>query len=278
MVKVEKYKNKGDSTIMFRSLRDLFSYDIQATDGKIGKVRDLYFDEEEWETRYLVIDTGSWILGKEVLVIPDALGQPNWAKESLPVELTRKQVKESPDVSTVLPISRKHQIALHTYYNWRPYWAPVTPLSTSTMTTTATITQNEKRLQDEKKKAIERLFQHDSALRSAKEVIGYTTNGEDGELGQIDDIILDIETWKLVYFVLDTSSWLAKGKKTLIAISWINRISYHDQEVQLDLSQNIIEDSPPFDPNTPINRSFEEVLYDYHGRPYVWAEKSIGNE
>jgi len=262
---------------MFRSLRNLFGYEIQATDGKIGKVKDLYFDEEEWETRYLVIDTGPWILGKEVLLIPDALGQPNWVGESIPVKLTQKQVKESPDVSTVLPIARKHQIALHTYYNWRPYWSPVTPITTSTMATATTIAQNDTRLQDEKKEAIERLFQHDSSLRSAKEVIGYTTNGQDGELGKIDDIILDIESWKLVYFVLDTSSWLVEGKKTLIAIPWINSISYHDQEVQLDLNQTIIEDSPPYDPETPINRSYEEVLYDYHGRPYVWVEKSKVN-
>jgi sporulation protein YlmC with PRC-barrel domain len=263
---------------MFRSLKELFGYDIQAKDGKIGKVRDLYFDEAEWETRYLVIDTGPWILGKEVLLIPDALGQPNWAKESLPVDLTREQVKESPDVSNALPISKKQQIALHTHYHWRPYWTPVTPISPTTVPNATSIAKNEMRHQNKEREVIERLFQQESTLRSAKEVIGYTTNGEDGELGQIDDIILDIESWKLVYFVLDTSSWLIKGKKTLIAIPWIDWISYKDREVQLDLSQNIIEDSPPYDPETPINRTYEEVLYDYHGRPYVWAEKSLVNE
>jgi hypothetical protein len=105
-------------------------------------------------------------------------------------------------------------------------------------------------------------------------VIGYTVNGEDGKLGQVDDIILDDGTWRLLYLVLDTSTKLLKGKKTLIAISWIKWITYKDREVQLELRQQIIEDSPSFDPETPITRSFEEVLYDYHGRPYLRTEKS----
>jgi sporulation protein YlmC with PRC-barrel domain len=136
------------------------------------------------------------------------------------------------------------------------------------------ISRNNVRPQDPKKEVLERMMQENATLRSAKEVLGYTVNGEDGKLGQVDDIILDDETWRLVYLVLDTSTLLTKGKKTLIAIPWIQWITYEDREVQLELRQRIIEQSPPYDPETPITRSFEEVLYDYHGRPYIRTDKN----
>lgn len=256
---------------MFRSLSELFGYTLQAKDGEIGQVHDFYFDDEEaWVARYLVINTGRWIFGRKVLISPAALGQPNWAGESLPVDLTREQIKESPDMNTALPISRQQQIALHEHYRWPPYWNLATPFSTSTVSGTAAMLKIETPKDNEKKKFVERMMQQNATLRSAQEVFGYAVRGDDGDLGQIDDIILDDKTWKFVYVVLDTSTWLSKGKKTLIAIPWIKWISYNDQEIQLELSQQIIADSPPYNPETPINHSYEEVLYDYHGRPYLW--------
>jgi sporulation protein YlmC with PRC-barrel domain len=257
---------------MLRSLKELFGYDIQAVDGEIGNVADFYFDESEWETRYLVINTGPWILGDKVLIAPVALGKPTWSEERLPVNLSREQIMESPSVSTALPISKQQQIALHEYYRWPAYWTSATPFSTSPVSTAASLSLKDALPEDPQRKVVERMMEENASLRSAKEVIGYTVMGEDGKLGQVDDMILDDETWKLVYLVLDTSKPLQKGKQTLIAIPWAKWISYKDREVRIDLTRQIIEDSPPYDPETPITRSFEEVLYDYHGRPYLQAE------
>jgi sporulation protein YlmC with PRC-barrel domain len=256
---------------MFRSLSELFGYNIQAKDGEIGRVHDFYFDDEgEWRPRYLVIDTGPWILGRKVLIAPEALGQPNWADQSFPVDLTQDQIKASPDMDTALPISRRQQVALHKHYRWPAYWDAPAPFSASPVSNTAAKIKHETVQNDQEKEVVERLIQQDANLRSAKEVIGYAVKGTDGDLGQIDDIILDDQNWKLIYLVLDTSTWLSKGKKTLIAVHWIKWISHEDQELQLSLPQQAIEESPPFDPETPINRSYEEVLYDYHGKPYLW--------
>jgi sporulation protein YlmC with PRC-barrel domain len=259
---------------MLRSLKELFGYDIQAADGEIGKVNDFYFNEKEWTTRYLVIDTGPWFLGDKVLVVPSALGKPNWAAESFPVDLTREQIKESPNVNTALPISKQKQIALHEYFRWPSYWNTAAPISTSALPSVTPTFKNDTPEKDHKRKVFEHMMQQNATLRSAKEVIGYRVKGEDGGLGRVDDIILDDETWKLVYLVLDTSSILQNGKKTLIAIPWIKWISYKGQEVQLELRQQIITESPPYDPETPITRSYEEVIYDYHGRPYIKTEKN----
>ena len=53
---------------MLRSTDDLQNFAIGATDGHIGHVKDFYFDDDAWVIRYLVVDTGSWLSGRKVLI------------------------------------------------------------------------------------------------------------------------------------------------------------------------------------------------------------------
>ena len=58
---------------MLRSLLDLRNYRIQAIDGHIGGVHDLLFDDQRWTVRYLVVDLGSWLPGRKVLISPNPI-------------------------------------------------------------------------------------------------------------------------------------------------------------------------------------------------------------
>ncbi|MDA3920820.1 MAG: PRC-barrel domain-containing protein [Salinisphaera sp.] len=103
---------------MLRSMETLEDCAIRATDGIIGQVKDFYFDDEAWAIRYLVVDTGSWLSSRKVLISPIALGQPDWAKKVLPVSITREQVKNSPAIDTEKPVSRQHEIRYLGYYGY----------------------------------------------------------------------------------------------------------------------------------------------------------------
>ncbi|MEW5872483.1 MAG: PRC-barrel domain-containing protein [Chloroflexota bacterium] len=259
---------------MLRSLKELYGYNILALDGEIGKVHDFYFDDEEWTVRYLVVDTGPWIFGRKVLVAPLALGRPDWIGHRFPVNLTREQVEDSPDIDTDRPVSRQQQQYLHEYFHWPMYWNLTGVPPTAPAVYPA--------VHDEARKAqaeAEPITQEtDSHLRRAREVIGYQVEGRDERLGKVGDFILEDEGWILRYLVLDTDAWNTdawnmQAKKVLIAPFWIQSITYEDSQVQIDLTRQIIMDSPGFDPKTTINREYEEVLYDYHGRPYYWIRR-----
>ena len=84
-------------------LRDLT---IHATDGELGTVDEFYFDDETWGIRYLVVKTGGWLSGREVLISPISAVRVDWKAKSLHVALTKKQVENSPDISTHQPVSR----------------------------------------------------------------------------------------------------------------------------------------------------------------------------
>src|ERR1051326_3105996 len=107
---------------MRRNLKELIAYSVQATDDKIGKVDDFYFDDERWTVRYMVVNTGHWLPGRKVLISPVSLLQPDWETKTFPVNLTKEQVRKSPDINTAKPVSRQQEAELHKYYAWPAYW------------------------------------------------------------------------------------------------------------------------------------------------------------
>ena len=105
---------------MLTQTKDLIGCTVHATDGDIGTVATLYFDDDRWTVRYFVMDTGRWLPGRKVLVSPFSIYQVSRHRDSVDVSLTREQVKNSPDVDTERPISRQHEIAYSDYYGY-PY-------------------------------------------------------------------------------------------------------------------------------------------------------------
>ena len=47
-------------------------YAIEASDGRLGTVSDFLFEDVSWINRWLVVDTGNWLSGREVLLPPSA--------------------------------------------------------------------------------------------------------------------------------------------------------------------------------------------------------------
>jgi stress response protein YsnF len=245
---------------MLRIVKELYGYNIQATDGDIGEVHDFYFDDQFWTIRYLVVDTSKWLSGRKVLISPVALGEPDWRKRVFPVSLTKEQVKNSPDIDTDKPLSRQHEENLREYYSWPFYWdyeaiANVGPMMSA---------------QSEKKKIAAEKGREDPHLRSTKEVIDYCIHAVDGEVGTVEDFVVEDENWIIRYMVVDTRKWLP-GKKVIVFREWIERVSWADSEVYVDLSREEIKNSPEFDPRQPVNREYEERLYDFYGRPKYWV-------
>jgi hypothetical protein len=113
----------------------------------------------------------------------------------------------------------------------------------------------------------------DSHLRSMREITGYAIQARDGEIGHVEDFIVDDATWAIRYMAVDTKNWWP-GKKVLVAPHWITSVSWLDQSVAVDLTRESIKRSPEYDPSTLLNREYETRLYHHYGRkPYWEAER-----
>jgi len=103
---------------MNKNIKVLVGFSIKEVDGEIGKIEDFYFDDISWKIRYLVVKTGNWFTGGKVLISPKSLQKPDWENEAFSVNLTKEQIKNSPDIETDKPVSRQQEEQLYSYYPW----------------------------------------------------------------------------------------------------------------------------------------------------------------
>ena len=266
---------------MLRSSKELNGYTVLDLNGEaVGTVDDLLFDDLAWVMRYLVVDLGVWLPGRKVLVPPGALEQPDWGGGvSFPVKLTKAQIERGPDIDADQPISRQQEEALHDYFQWQPYWRDVTPFDAQAAgVPTESYLETMRRAGREKEAPTsEEMMEKVSAaehtgdphLRSSDEVFGYDIQATDGAIGHVEDFIIDTVLWTIRYIVVDTRNWLP-GKKVLIAPQWVKQFSWQEADAYVDLTRTEIKESPEYDPAAPVNRGYEERLYDYYGRPKYW--------
>ena len=247
---------------MLRSVNNLIGFSIRALDGEIGKVSEFYFDDFTWSIRYLVVDTGNWLTDRKVLIPHKALGITDWNSKTFRVNLTMDQVGKSPDVDTKKPVSRQHEEKLFEHYALPIYWGEgfyATPLGMVPLTPIADLDK----LTVEKDPA--KLKHEDPHLRSTMEVKDYHIHANDGEIGHVEDFIVDDDKWNLSYFIVDTHNWLA-GRKVLIMPSWIDHIEWSESKVYVDVSQETIKTSPEFDNTKPISKDYEKDLFNYYNK------------
>jgi hypothetical protein len=112
--------------------------------------------------------------------------------------------------------------------------------------------------------------EEETHLRSVKEVTGYQILATDGDIGHVEDFIVEDKLWLLQYLVVDTRNFLPGGRKVLVAPAWVNSVDWVGRSVSVDLSVDAVKNSPEYDPSEPVNRAYETRLYDYHGRPHYW--------
>ncbi|MCE5328365.1 MAG: PRC-barrel domain-containing protein [Planctomycetaceae bacterium] len=244
---------------MLRSLKELLGYSIRATDGDVGKVLDFYFDDRKWTVRYMVVDTGRWLSGRQVLLSPQSFGKPDWTERIVPVNLTRDAIEHSPPIDTDQPVSRQYEEMIALHYGWAPYWGMEgTPLM-----------QPPEEMMSETLARQELRIHGDPDLRSMRDTIHLDLNATDARIGRVHDFIVQSDDWVVRYIVADIGRLLT-GKKVLISPAWVHDVNWAQRAVLVDLDQSAIREGPAFDYDTPVNREYEVRLYDFHGRPVYW--------
>lgn len=256
---------------MLRNINKLKGMSIFAADGEIGTVEYLFFDDEAWAIRYLVVNTGNWLTGREVLISPRSISHVNWVEGGVNLSLTKDQVEQSPAIDVLTPISRLQESALMNYYDHPYYWdnpelGAAIPFSNSASEEVA----NQAEL---KAPAIsETPAQSDTRLRSTETVTGYPISATDEEFGHVEDFVIDDESWEIRYLVIATRNWWP-GKKVIISPQWINSVNWSDAKVHIDLTSDAIKNSPEFNETTLISREYENQLFNYYGHPGYWQNK-----
>jgi len=238
-----------------RRLEDLKGCALSARDGEIGKLKEVYFDDERWAVRYFVVHTGSWLLGRDVLIAPRALLRASSARQTLDVDLSREQVEGCPAAGTETPVSRHYETRYHSYYGWEPYWTDASATVTLPPYTPMPVGGSEEPPGEPP----------NPHLRSSQEVVGYHIHAKDGSVGHVEDLLLDDAEWRVRYLEVDTRNWWP-GRKVLIAPAWIERVSWAEGEVFVTVTREAIRSAPEYDPSETIGPDDEIRLFEHYSR------------
>jgi sporulation protein YlmC with PRC-barrel domain len=248
---------------MLTNASTINGYAIAAEDGKLGTVSDFLFDDASWRIRWLVVDTGNWLPGREVLLPPFVLGHIDEDKREFAVRLTMKQVEGSPEINLHRPVSRQMETDMYDYYGWSPYWgtgfymggygyAPSRMLSTPALGTARLAAD----VADERR-------QEDPHLRSTASVSGYHIHATDGEIGHVQDFLLEEADWSIHYLIVDTKNWWP-GAKVLISPRSVRVIDWTNGLINLDIDRQRVKSSPAYDPSMTVDRLYEKRFHSHY--------------
>jgi hypothetical protein len=202
---------------------------IEALDGLIGHIDDFYFDDRAWKIRYLAVKTENWLPGRKVLIAPEALAEVWRGQSGVPVNLTKDEIRSSPDVDTARPISRAAEQSLHSHYGWLPYWnigvAP--PLASDD--SGALVSESP-----------------DPHLCCVKDVLGYTLLANDGEAGLLVDFVIHEADAEIRYVVVHLPKMLSE-KTVLVRPSAVSGFDWEKKILVSPLSCHEIEASPEYE-------------------------------
>jgi hypothetical protein len=244
-------------------------YAIEASDGRLGTVSDLLFDDVGWVVRWLVVDTGNWLPGRKVLLPLSALGRPDRALRHFPVKLTMQHVKDSPDVDTDQPVSRQIEAHVYDYFGWDPYWGgSFLPMRDAMATRFVAPLYEPGSTSPDLARADAQPNEGDPHLRSIATIIGCHIHASDGEIGHVEEFLVDDAGWNIRYIKVDTRNWWP-GERVLISPYSVREIDWAGRLIQVDVNRQKIKDSPPYHPSITVDGAYEEKFLTYYGIRWV---------
>jgi uncharacterized protein YrrD len=212
---------------------------VDATDGHVGRIEDLLFDDKTWALRWFVISTGAWRLGRQILVHPAALEKPDSFGRPFSAKQTRKQVEASLGILSDQPVSRQMEQSLGDGYSYTP------TLGGGYYDIEAFGLPTEGWLSNYVATAQAGTPDADPHLRSLNEVKGYHVHALDGEIGHLSDFLIDDESWKIEYALIDTRNWWA-GKHVLLPAAAITEMDWAGRYLRVDQTCYNIKSSLPW--------------------------------
>lgn len=252
---------------MLATLSHLKGFRVDGTtdDEKIGKADEAYFDDEKWVVRYLIVDAGSFLFGKRYLISPASVSELSWEEHKIRTSISRRRLRESPDIDVAQPISRRKEAELAKYYRMPVYWngmgmwgAGASPVALA-----------ESEYSDEDEPALSVDEGNQEHLRSSREVVGYAVSCDDGTVGTVSDFVFDDRLWAIRYLVVDTKP-LLPGKEVLVSPEWVRSVTWLEKKIEVQMAASKIKTAPEYHREEPVTRDYEEKLHRHYGKVRYW--------
>jgi hypothetical protein len=267
---------KIQEAAMLFAASGLIGCPVAASDGRIGHVKDFLFDDRNWKVRWMVVDTGHWLPGRKVLIHPSAIDPLQLPpKPAIPmlsfgetmavsVHLTTRQIEASPEAHEDEPVTEQMEQGLFGYYGWDPFWgashfgAEAIAARPSDQPVPAEVAEG--------RASAPQAPPGDPHLGSAAAVKGYSVHASDGNIGSVDNVLIDDVRWVVRYFIVDTGHWLP-GKLVQLAPHAVTDIDWRDGRIDANVTREQVNSAPAWDPLAMLDEIAEQRLHRHFGWP-----------
>jgi hypothetical protein len=248
---------------------------VRASDGEVGAVEDFLFDDKTWKIRWVKVDTGNWLAGRQVFIHPSAIAPLEVPpKPSLPmmssqppleltVNLTKNEIEAGPQVREEHPMTRDMEAMLYDYYGWDPYWG-------ATHFGAAVMPNAEREIVEDamQRKANDEIPPLDGSnhLHSVASVKGYTVHALDGDIGHVENVLADDTNWEVRYLVIATRNWWP-GKVVQLSPYAAKDIDWFDQQINMNVTRDQVRSAPAWDPLAMMDEVSEGQFHSHFGWP-----------
>ena len=209
------------------------------------------------------------MMDRSVLISPYALGGILTTEKLIRVELSKAQIENSPAIENDRPVSRQFELAYYPYYGFPSYWGGSSLWGNAAYPQMVELPLG---MAGGRRETIRKGDDDDPHLRSTKDVDGHTIQALDGEVGHVEDFVIDDESWTIRYLIVGTRNWWS-GKKVLISTRSVDRLSYEDSSVYLRLKRETIQKSPEYSEGLLIARDYEAKLHRHYDLEEYWQEE-----
>lgn len=221
---------------MLRRATNLIDSKLRATDGELGSVKNLLFDDHSWQIRYMVVDADGWLRGRDVIVSPAAVMNPQWERGILPVSLTKDQIDASPPAE-MNSFTRALESKIAGFFGWPFYWQTAGNFATGIvgqppLPTEASARQN---IRDEAVAP-----QSESKVRRTDDVVGMELRTTDAQSGRISGMLFDDQTWRIEKLIVAIDNG-----DVLIDLGSVRRLDWVHNQADADLTHAEVWNSPP---------------------------------
>lgn len=257
---------------MLYAISAIHGFAIAASDGEIGTLSDLLFDDRTWKVRWLIVETGSWLSERKVLVHPSAVREVDLERRRIAVNLTKAQVEGSLAITRDLPVSRQMEHNLYDYYAWDPMWGGVSYFDAGVPPVPIAMSMLDESADDPSLRpgAGSSHDDGDPHLRSIDEITGYDLQAKDGGIGHVENFLFEDLDWSLRYLIVDTKNW-CPGKHVLLSPYAVAAIDWSRERIDLHVTRDAVRSGPEWDPVAIIDRAYEADLHRHYGwRGYGW--------
>jgi hypothetical protein len=249
---------------------------VEASDGRVGAVKDFLFDDQNWKIRWMAVDADQWLPGRRVLIPPSAIAPIALpAKPTLPmmslgqrleltVRLTRDEIAAGPQSREDEPVTRDMEGLLYDYYGLDPYsgathFGPDVLMPNSEQRIVEATAQREADAQTPPVDGGHR-------LHGVVSIKGFAVHASDGDIGHVENLLADESNWEIRYLVVATRSWWP-GKIVQLAPYAVKDIDWFDRRINVNVSREQVKSAPEWDPLAMMDKAREDEFHGHFGWP-----------